>query len=264
MGKILGALLPAAAAVAGSVISSAGAYGQNKAQLKAVQRQQRFEERMSNTAYQRKAEDIRKAGGNPMFAFEGAGASTPSTSAPSFENELAGFGAGVSSAGAYAMNKLQLEKLRAEILTQQAQAVKTGAEAKIAQNQASPDALQVWLDMQRGKQSLLGNQILMSPHQLAILQMRERFLQDTYGTDVMQKFADLRQTGASIDQLEVLSKLGKLGLNEAYNKSVAAKNFEWWQQNVAPLFNSATQVGNMVGSFMPSSIVRKTYNFNRR
>lgn len=78
----------------------------------ALQREQReWQERMSNTSYQRGTADMLKAGINPMVAFSQGGAATPNVSAATVQ-PVDALARATSSAAAKAAQALQLQNLK--------------------------------------------------------------------------------------------------------------------------------------------------------
>lgn len=90
-----GALGTAGMALLGGLGGYQGQKDTNETNLTLGREQMGFQERMSNTSYQRAIEDMKKAGINPMLSAKVGGASTPPGSMPQIQNAV---GAGISSA----------------------------------------------------------------------------------------------------------------------------------------------------------------------
>jgi len=108
---ITAALVGAGADIFGGLLGSSGQRNANRQNLQIAREQMDFQERMSNTAYQRAAKDLDAAGLNRILAL-GNSASTPSGALATMQNEKAPLAKGVSMAAHSAMS---LAKGAAEI-----------------------------------------------------------------------------------------------------------------------------------------------------
>jgi hypothetical protein len=94
----------------------------NAANLKIAQKQMDFQERMSNTAYQRAMLDMDQAGLNPILAYQQGGASSPVGASIQQQNELGGAVASAIDAG----------RALAEIRNLKEQNIKIGADTDLS------------------------------------------------------------------------------------------------------------------------------------
>lgn len=89
--SVWGAIGQGVASMVGPALSYFGQKSANDSNESIARSQMDFQERMSNTAYQRSMDDMRAAGLNPVLAYKQGGASSPAGASIAVQNAMKGF-----------------------------------------------------------------------------------------------------------------------------------------------------------------------------
>lgn len=153
-GDLGGAVISAAGNLIGGHSAKKAQSQANQTNVKLQQDQRNWEERMSNTSWQRGTADMLAAGLNPMLAYSQGGAATPSVSAATVAPEDA-MGKAIGSAADKAMaaqaNRLSIERMRTEndILYQKRLQEEFATDKLKQERTADNDTVQLGIDTQR-------------------------------------------------------------------------------------------------------------------
>jgi hypothetical protein len=222
------AWIPAVAGAAGSIIGGligqSGQESTNATNIRLQQNQQSWEERMSNTAIQRRQSDLRAAGINPIIAGGyGGAADVPNVAPARVENAGAFLGAGVQAAGERASSAAQVALINAQV-------DKTSSEAEL--NRALVPKAQAETTVATGTAQNLGVQYQnLNIEQGKLYQEVKKLASEAAGAelDTQQKIAlnPILQKLADIE-----TKRQQLGLPRLKNEADAQGS--WWMKKVSP------------------------------
>jgi len=203
----------------------------NSANSREAQRNRDFQERMSNTSYQRAVADLKQAGINPMLAYMKGGASTPSGSTAQLENPARGLGQSVGSA-------VQARKAAALL---DAQIYETNARGDTAVEQGrllSEQRLSAAID------NIQKEQFSAQDAQAKIDLARKQVEQISEAIEHSKSQQESEALARQLMRLEMMAK--QLGLPSLLNE--ARIDESWYGKYIRPLLKDAGQITGVAGS----------------
>jgi len=125
----IGALGSVASSLIGGNAENKGIATANEANAQATRENIEFQKEMSNTAIQRRVNDLKQAGLNPMLAYQQGGASAPTGAVAHYENEKAGTANSASQIAGTLISTMNMDKQRELLQAQADAAIAAGKQA---------------------------------------------------------------------------------------------------------------------------------------
>lgn len=227
--------------LASGILGYQGQKQTNTANAQQAQKQMDFQERMSNTSYQRAVEDMRKAGLNPALAYQQGGAATPSGASTVLGNPIA---AGTNSAGAAATTFANVQATMAQAQRTQAETrqIKIESLQRLKQLEESVRLTTASANESRMRFNVL-NQNWTSER------IRNNFMEQLKALEVDQARADINNTTTNARERAANARL--LELDTARARNVNATQSTWFKKYVSPYLNDASSAIRTINSVRP-------------
>lgn len=204
-------MLDLLAAAGSSILGYLGQKDTNSTNMRLGREQMEFQERMSNTAYQRAMEDMRLAGLNPMLAAKVGGASSPAGAMPQVENAVS---VGMSSAQqALGMAQTVQQVKMSQAQTEKIMAEKAKIESETYDKDFNKTVVEQLNELRRSQASLSGQKQLteIQENDLRAINRRIRELElqlrtDTFSADRARRIAESELIQSDIPRMEANEK----------------------------------------------------------